>query len=360
MKKILFICLTFALFILNPSASATKQWSIEKANHWAQKQGWLRGCNFIPSNAINQLEMWQADTFSPNVIDRELGWAQDMGMNCMRVFLHHAAWLQDPKGFKSRMNKYLNIAHKHGISTIFVFLDDCWNPTFKIGKQPAPKKGCHNSGWLQDPGEVYYKGDSLKLDRVLKCYIQDILKSFASDKRIVLWDLYNEPAGSLKIQGWEKHFYLLKKVFSWARQINIIQPISAGYWNSVTTNFNNFMLEHSDVITYHTYEPANAHQKLIDQLKAYGRPLICTEYMARTQGSTFKTIMPLLKTQNIGAINWGLVAGKTNTIFDWDSWTTPLTNVKEPTVWFHDILRSDGSPYSQEEINTIKLLTNKK
>lgn len=76
------------------------------------------------------------------------------------------------------------------------------------------------------------------------------------------------------------------------------------------TNLNKFQLENSDVITYHTYEGVNSHQQLIDTLKQYGRPMICTEYMARTQNSTFQDIMPMLKRENIGAINWGLVAGK--------------------------------------------------
>lgn len=357
MKKILFAFLVFSLFLCAFPAMATPQWSIERANGWSQEHGWLRGCDFIPSNAINQLEMWQADTFSPEVIDRELGWAQDLGLNCMRVFLHHAAWQQDPKGFKARMKAYLGIAQKHGISTIFVFFDDCWRSTYKIGKQPAPIRGSHNSGWLQDPGDEYYKGDSLHLDGVLRTYMHDILKTFGKDKRIALWDLYNEPAGSLKIPGWEKHIYLLKKVFAWAREVDISQPISAGYWSSRLTDFNKFQLENSDVITYHTYEPAAEHQKLIDKLKTYGRPLVCTEYMARTQGSTFQTIMPILKAQNIGAINWGLVAGKTNTIFDWNSADKPVTDVVEPAVWFHDILRPDGKPYSQAEVDSIKSLT---
>ena len=70
----------------------------------------------------------------------------------MRVFLHSMAWQQDPKGFKDRVDQYLTIADKHHIQTIFVFLDDCWNPNAKTGKQPEPKTGIHNSGWVQDPG----------------------------------------------------------------------------------------------------------------------------------------------------------------------------------------------------------------
>jgi hypothetical protein len=185
--------------------------------------------------------------------------------------------------------------------------------------------------------------------------MKDVLTTFKEDKRIVLWDLYNEPGGSNPYgMNGDKSMGLLQKTFEWGRTVNPSQPLSAGIWTDKFPNLNRYQLENSDVITYHTYEPLESHVQLIDTLKHYGRPMICTEYMARTRNSTFETIMPLLKAEKIGAINWGLVAGKTNTIFAWD---TPLSDVTEPPVWFHDIFRQDGTPYSQEEIDTIKSLT---
>lgn len=191
MKKIL---LSFFIGIMliacsQKTVSVREVWTKEQANEWYQQWGWLRGCDFIPSTAINQLEMWQADTFDPVTIDRELGWAEDIGMNCMRVYLHHLVWETDKEGFKKRINEYLTIADKHHISTIFVFLDDCWNPTYQAGKQPEPQPGVHNSGWARDPGDLYYKGDTTVILPVLENYVKDILTTFKDDKRIVLWDL---------------------------------------------------------------------------------------------------------------------------------------------------------------------------
>ncbi len=329
-------------------------WPVQQATDWYQQQGWLRGCNFIPSNAINQLEMWQADTFDPTTIDRELGWAQDIGMNCMRVFLHHAVWQTDKEGFKQRIDRYLDIADRRGIKTMFVFFDDCWNPTFETGLQPAPKPGIHNSGWVRDPGDLYYLGDSIALKPLLEAYVKDILTTFKTDRRILMWDLYNEPGGSGTHRYNERSLPLLRDIFSWAREVNPTQPISAGIWDVSLTELNEFQAANSDIITYHTYEPVEQHLALIQSLRRYGRPLICTEYMARTSGSTFQTIMPMLKAENVGAINWGLVAGKSNTIFAWD---TPLPDVTEPPMWFHDIFRPNGEPYAQDEIEVIESLT---
>jgi hypothetical protein len=323
-------------------------WTTEQAWSWQKEYGWLRGCNFIPSTAINQLEMWQEETFDPETVNRELGWAESIGMNCMRVYLHHLAWETDPEGFKKRIGNYLDIAGKHKISTIFVFFDDCWNATYAAGKQPEPKPGVHNSGWVRDPGDLYFKGDTATVSPMLEAYVKDILTAFKDDRRIVLWDLYNEPGNG--DYGYDNVLLLLKKVFLWARTVNPVQPLTAGV-NNPSSPLNVFQLENSDIITYHDYESLEHHRQTIDSLKKYGRPTVCTEYMARTNNSTFQTIMPLLKAENTGAINWGLVAGKTNTIF---AWNTPLPDTAEPPVWFHDIFRKDGTPYSQEEIDCIK------
>ena len=201
----------------NPTPAG--QWSAARANAWYAKYPWLNGSDFIPSTAINQLEMWQADTFDPKTIDRELGYAEGIGFNAMRVFLHSMAWQQDPKGFKQRVAQYLAIADKHHIKTLFVFFDDCWNPKATTGKQPEPKTGVHNSGWLQDPGNRLNEAGEIQL---LQKYVTDVLITFKHDKRILLWDLYNEPGNSGK---GDKSLDLLSKIFTWGRAVNPDQPL---------------------------------------------------------------------------------------------------------------------------------------
>ncbi|TDQ10350.1 cellulase family glycosylhydrolase [Pedobacter metabolipauper] len=340
------------LFFISGSLSAQKQaerWTEEKINAWYAKLPWLVGANYTPAYAINQLEFWQNDTFDPAVIDKELGWAQGLGMNTLRVYLHDLAWKQDAKGFKKNINTFLSIAEKHKIKPLFVFFDDCWNAEGKIGVQPAPKPGVHNSGWLRSPLKSTH--DDPAQWGYLKAYVQDILKTFGNDKRILLWDLYNEPGNS---SYGNKSMPLLKSVFGWAREINPSQPVTAGIWHDNLKELDAFQLANSDVITYHHYDPAPSHQKRIDSLKAKGRPLICTEYMARRNNSTFQTILPILYKERIGAINWGLVDGKTNTKYAWDE---PIKDGSEPPLWFHEIFRKDGTAYDPKETELIKSLT---
>ncbi len=357
-KKVFYLLLLTTLFAACSNKSqqedkdrAGSRWTPEQAQAWQDNLPWLRGSNFNPSTAINQLETWQAGSFDPETIDRELGWAEDIGFNCMRVYLHHLAWQVDREGFKSRMDQYLTIADSHGIKTIFVIFDDCWNPEYAAGQQPEPKTGIHNSGWVRDPGDLLFR-DSTLTD-TLEVYVKDILSTFADDKRIVIWDLYNEPGNN---NLGNRSMPLLKNVFKWGKEVNPSQPLSAGVWNNSLKELNAFQLENSDVITYHNYSDEVDHRNAIDSLKLFGRPLVCTEYMARTRNSRFENIMPLLKEEHIGAINWGLVAGKSNTMYAWD---TPMPDGAEPAVWFHDIFRPDGTVYDQNEIDLIKKLTGK-
>ncbi len=319
----------------------TNRWSKEKANNWYDSQPWLVGCNFSPSTAINQLEMWQADTFDAETIDRELKWASDMGFNTVRVYLHDLAWEADAPGFKSRIDQFLEIAERHNIKTLLVLFDDCWNSNPKIGKQPTPKPGVHNSGWLQSPGVVVVN-DPASWPR-LERYVQDILSTFAKDERVLFWDLYNEPSGG--DEQWSKSLSLLKATFEWARAVNPEQPLTAGVWGGTKDESREFQLAASDIITFHNYEDAKNLSDDISTLKKQGRPVICTEWLRRGH-SDVASHLPIFKKEKVGCYNWGLVSGKTQTIYPWGS----KEGASEPDVWFHDLLRKDGTPFDPQEI----------
>ena len=323
------------------------RWSQERAWEWYNGHRWLVGCNFSPSTAINQLEMWQADTFDPVTIERELGWAGDLGFNTVRVYLHDLLWENDPAGFIDRINRFLEIASGKGIKPMFVFFDDCWNSTFKPGRQPGPIPGVHNSGWVQSPGSSKVLDPSTW--GPLEDYVKGILNAFGDDDRILLWDLYNEPGNNdLEKKSWG----LLKEIFRWARDAGPSQPISVGVWFD-NDELNDFQLSNSDIITFHDYHDATHLEGQIHRLKEHGRPLICTEYMARTNGSFFRTSLPVLKRENVGCINWGLVDGKTQTKYPWGS----KEGSAEPELWFHEIFCGDGTPYLQDEVDLIRKFT---
>lgn len=325
-----------------------EKWTPEQAKAWFDAQPWVSGCNYVPASAINSIEMWSAETYDHDQIDKELGWAEELGFNTMRTFLSSVVWKNDPAGFIQRMDDFLALCYKHGIKAMPVFFDDCWNAESAYGKQPEPKPGIHNSGWTMDPAKSL-RADTTALFPVLEKYVKEVVGHFRADSRILLWDLYNEPGNSNFV---DESIPLLKNSFRWAREAGATQPLSVGVWLDNLKNLNRVQLEESDIITYHNYsgDPA-VQQHAIDTLKAYGRPLINTEYMARTRGCTFQAIMPILRENNVGAINWGFVSGKTNTIF---AWNDPRPDGAEPEVWFHDIFRQDHTPFSEEELLVIK------
>ena len=386
------------------------KWTAERAWRWYDNQPWLVGSNFITSSAINQLEFWQEDTFDLDTIDKELSLSSSIGMNTQRVFLHDLLWEQDSIGFIKRIDQYLTISDKYGIKTMLVFFDGVWHPSPKLGKQPEPLPNVHNSGWVQSPGAKLLR-DTLAYYKLEK-YVKGIVKYFANDERVLIWDLYNEP-GQLGIASHDiskeraielykqvgieineenyptynlkqiddrtnKQYYtlqLLKKTVGWVREINPSQPITTGIynWDSDWGNFeqlselDQFILSSSDIISFHEYGDKASGIKRIDQLNKYNRPLMCTEYLNRgkntggwidgKEGNTFEAYLPLFKKKRVAAYNWGLVSGKTNTIYPWKSWDSIFTG--PPLKWHHDIFDRNLKPFSVKEVELFKKLTDR-
>jgi len=353
------------------SSKPADRWTEEKVNQWYDQQPWLVGTNFGPSNAINQLEMWQRETFDPETIEKELALSASIGMNTHRVFLHNLLWEQDSTGFLDRIDQFLTIAERHGIKSILVLFDGVWHPVPVLGIQPEPVAHKHNSGWVQSPGAKYLADKSLYPE--LERYVKGVISRFAEDQRVLIWDLFNEPdnenSGSYPdlelTDKYDKAFDLLKAAFEWAREVNPDQPLTAGVWRGIIDEeglaslepdaISKFMLQNSDIISFHTYEHPEVVPRRIQYLQKYNRPLICTEYLARSRDNTFENILPLFNKHKIGAYNWGFVSGKTNTIYPWDSWDSVY--VAEPGLWHHDIFRSDLTAYREAEVQLIKELT---
>jgi hypothetical protein len=357
------------------SAAARDRWTPEKAAAWQRNASWSVGANYVPASAINQLEMWQADTFDPEQIDKELAWAESLGFNSMRVFLHHLLWEQDSQGLLARIDQFLTIAAKHKIGVMFVLFDSVWDPSPRLGPQRQPQKGVHNSGWVQSPGASDLR-DAAR-HGLLEAYVTGVIGRFKDDSRVQVWDVWNEPdnmndnsygRNKLKqeLPAEEKHKLvesLLAKTFGWARAAEPTQPVTSGLWlgghkadPAKLIPIERVQINESDVISFHSYGKLPDVEAWVSNLNRHGRPLLCTEYMARPQGSTFDPILEYFKQQKIAAYNWGFVAGKSNTIYAWGTWQQP-EKADEPKVWFHDIFRRDGTPFDASEIAYIRRIT---
>ncbi len=350
---------------------AQQRWTEARASQWYQRQPLLLGANFLPSDADNELEMWQSETFNAEEIDKELGWAESLGMNTMRVFLHNLPWEQDSAGFKVRIDQFLALAAKHHIRPLLVLFDSCWDPDPKLGKQPEPRPGIHNSRWVQAPGRVIL-ADPRQYPR-LKAYVEGIVGTFASDTRILAWDVWNEPDNdNASSYGKEEPpnkreliLALLPEVFAWARSVHPVQPLTSGVWTGDWSRLESMspmgqiQIQQSDIISFHNYDWPEGFEQRVLELKQFHRPMLCTEYMARGAGSTFDTILPIAKKYRVGAINWGLVKGRSQTYLPWDSWQRPYIDEK-PTVWFHDIFYEDGKPYREREVELMRSFVGKR
>ncbi len=349
-------------------STAPDRWTEQHANQWYAAEPWIVGSNYLPADSSNELEMWQAATWDPERIDRELGWAEGLGMNTMRVFLHDIPFEQDREGFLHRIDQFLAICDKHHIRPMLVLFDSVWDPNPHAGPQQPPRPGVHNSRWVQCPGarELEDPEDYPKL----QAYVKGVVGRFANDRRVLGWDVWNEPDNTNgSSYGAEEPknkidlvLRLLPEAFAWAREAHATQPLTSGVWQGDWSNpaklspMAKEQLELSDVVSFHNYENATSFRMHVQWLQQYGRPVICTEYMARPVNSTFQGILPIAKEMKVGAINWGFVQGKSQTNLPWDSWQHPYVD-HQPKEWFHDIFRTDGQPYNPEEVAFIRQMT---
>jgi hypothetical protein len=316
--------------------------------------GWLNGSNFTPSTAGNQLEMWQADTFDPATIDRELGWAASSGMNSARVFLHDLLWADAT--FPDRVDRFLDIAAGHGVRPLFVLFDGIWDPNPVVGRQREPRPGVHNSIWLQSPGAAVLADRSRW--PLLRPYVEGMVDRFGHDERVVGWDLFNEPDSpnpayrKQEVRGKEELIAeLLDEIFDWATAVDPDQPLTAGVYSylgpkpQAARPSARVMLERSDVVSFHCYGGADRLGRVIDGLEPLGRPILCTEWMGRP-GSPVE-LLELLARRDVGAYCWGLVDGRTQTRYPWTSW---WRRTKPGATWFHELFHPDGTPYDEAEM----------
>jgi hypothetical protein len=366
MKSALLLATAMLLTPIFLPAQNQPRWTAEKANTWYAQQPWLVGANYVPSDAINQLEMFQAATWNPALNDHELGLAEAIGMNTMRVFLQDQLYAEDPQGFLTRLDAFLAIAARHHIRPMLVLFDSCWDPYPHTGPQHPPIPGVHNSGWVQSPG--YRELADPASYPALEAYVRAVVGRFANDPRVLAWDIWNEPDNPSEQYPQLANktaliTALLPQVFAWARAESPIQPLTSGVWRDGSyadpaheDAMVRAQLDNSDIITFHNYGWPESFEARIRELKPLGRPVICSEYMARGAGSTFDGSLPVARQYNVGAINWGLVAGKTQTWLPWDSWQRPYV-LLHPQIWFHEVFNHDGTPYRQYEVDLIRRLT---
>lgn len=333
-----------------------KRWSLEKVNAWYEKQPWLMGCNFVPSTAVNDVEMWSKDTFDPETIRQELGYAKAIGMNTARVFLSYTVWKAEGQAFLDHFEEFLQIAAENEIHVMPILFDDCAfdggvDPVY--GPQPAPVPGVHNSRWVPSPG--FGVADDPAQMVSCKEYVDAVVGAQKDDARIVAWDLYNEPGNTNRK---ELCLPLLVNAFAWARAHAPIQPLSCCLWTYTAewNGLNQTMMELSDVINLHAYTPLEKTRELVAMARKENRPIFISEWMHRPAGSCIMDHLPWFREEKISVWQWGLVQGKTQTNLSWSTMGsgTPDPN---PVLWQHDVLYPNGTPYRPAEIELMQKLT---
>ena len=277
--------------------------------------------------------------FDVKKIDDELKMAQADGFNCARVVLPFVVWERDPAAFKTRFSQFLEVCAKRGIKVMPALFDDCvFGPIFDpiYGRQPIVVAGWYANGWTPSPGHGMVR-DRAQWPRLEK-YVKDLVSTYKNDARVWVWDVYNEPTngglGDVSVP-------LVNKVFDWAREINPVQPLTCDVFGTLAMA--RLALDRSDIVTFHDYDGPEPLQNHINQLELSGRPLICTEWLNRSQQSTPQNNLPVFARENVGAMHWGYINGRTQTNLRWGAKPGNPT----PKLWQHDLY---GSEFTVESI----------
>ena len=350
-----------------------ERWSKEKAWEWYNSHPWIRGCNYMSADCVNRVDQWQGLHFEERLktTEEELKLMADLGFNSVRIILEYVVWQKEHDSFLQRLERYISLLDKYGISPMIVLANDCMPPKTELWKMPdigeqhydigyhGGKKhsqhGRHNA-----PAPHFYLDNEETREDYFKM-VREIVSIYKNDNRILMWDVFNEPGNSRR-SGIT--LPILKKMFETVREINPSQPVTAGAW-CCNSNYefdmpeDVFCLENSDIITYHNYSRYDEHVRVIKYLKKFDRPIINTEWLARCTGNTVFDNFPLFYLENIGCFNWGFVAGKYQTFEPYEAhWQWYNDDNRAPidfTKWFHDLYRPSHRPYDPHEIDTIKL-----
>ncbi len=346
-----------------------RRWTCDEIWNWYNNMPWLRGCNFLPSDCCNRIAFWQALHFEKHLqtCERELALAASIGYNSIRVILEYIVYAEEHDSFMERFERFLQAADKNGICVMVCFGNDCTVP--KNANYRAPHVGIQEYDWGyhggrknsphgSNPDAVGYSIlDEPSEAAIFFAMVQEIITKYKDDKRICVWDLFNEAGNNNRGELSRPH---VQKIFDVARSCDPSQPLTSCVWSG-HRNFNpaeQTALDNSDVVSYHNYADYQNNIEALAELKKYNRPLFNTEWLHRPFHNTVQEMFPLFYLEKVSCWNWGLVAGLSQTYEPWESmWRREAAgdgrNI-DFTKWQHDLFRPSLHPYDPREIEIIK------
>lgn len=350
-----------------------RRWTENEIKAWYDALPWLRGCNFLPSNCVNRLDMWQSYKRNEHLetADRELALCNETGFNTVRLWLNFDVYYKEPEEFMNTLESYISLSAKHNqaVMIVLAYEEDLPYGEKFIAKNLGKQKiyfnhfnrdyklfnECLNENKFRHYSE-YPETRELFFEMV-----ERVVKKYREDKRIIAWNVENEPGIGIG----KRAIKLLRELFALVRSLDPVQPLAADIWHAVKddgtldSEEENVAYELSDFISFHSYSEYEWFLSGLYALKKhYARPIIVTEWLNRCNHNTVRDIYPLLMYDKIGCYCWGFVGGETYTTEPWnDFWEkfekNPDVNF-DFTKWQHDLYRRNYHPYDPREIALIK------
>ena len=350
-----------------------RQWTEQEIAEWYKSQPWLRGTNFLPSDCVNRLDMWQSIGREEHLktAETELKLSKETGFNTVRLWCNFDVYYKEPEEFMQTLESYITLCAKYDQSVMLVL---AYEEDLPHGDKFVPKELGAQKEYFNHFNRDYAEQDRLAKAGAYKHYteypeikpifmemVERVVKKYREDKRVLAWNVENEPGIGIG----DRAVPLLEELFALVRSLDPVQPLAADIWRGVKEDgtFNSLAetkaYELSDFISFHSYSKYEWFLTGLYTLKKYyNRPIIVTEWLNRCNHNTVEEIYPLMLIENVGCYCWGFVQGRTYTTEPWNGFWSEVE--KNPDVdfdftkWQHELYRKNFHPYDPKEINIIK------
>ncbi|MBL7041288.1 MAG: hypothetical protein ISR77_21810, partial [Pirellulaceae bacterium] len=261
---------------------------------------WMHGANYTPSYAATDVETWL--NYDPAVVDRELGYAERIGLNCVRVFLQSLVYEHAPEKFLGNFADFVDRADSHGLKVMPILFDSCFGVSPSLESQHM---------WVANPGpDRMSEADFEALD----AYVRAVVTPYVGDERIALWDVMNEPTVtvlSLTDEGRAQIWTFVRHYARLAHKLDSTHAITVGVAGTDSSK----VIDLIDVLSCHSYAPTRekfreALATTQTQARQAGKPWIISECCAPGWGNRYEMVMPELREFNVGHTAWEVVIGK--------------------------------------------------
>ncbi len=306
----------------------------------------IRGAVYFPARAYNAYQTYSL--FDAAVIDRDFGYAQQAGINALRMFVSPEFWAEEPGLFMERFEQVIALSAKHGIRVMPVLFEDCGTdntPETRNSRDP------HTAICVCSPCRAV-QADPSRWPEVYP-FMDAFFARYKDDKRLLAIEVMNEPNFRSGNVPFAQH--AVERARSYGGSV----PLTIG---CITLHHNLYFKGMLDIYQFHDNFPSSldAFRWELDDARrvqeATGIPCWITEWqMLRVSGPGWDkaTIPEEDKAPALHTLAEAVYGSGLGNFF-WSLMVKPAyLMAQRPNGTFNGLFQEDGTVYSQADYRAV-------